>query len=153
MQNKKSKYFNTLFRKAHSKKGIMGKFWKVLYVLYSEYVLGCEIKWYTEIGTGFEIFHGARGSVISPTAIIGKNVSLRQNTTIGSKGFDGADNSPIIEDNVTIGPHVSLLCSTHPIVDIKLRNSEFEYVKKISIGNNVWIKGNVVILPWNKNWE
>ena len=109
MQNKKSKYFNTLFRKAHSKKGIMGKFWKVLYVLYSEYVLGCEIKWYTEIGTGFEIFHGARGSVISPTAIIGKNVSLRQNTTIGSKGFDGADNSPIIEDNVTIGPNVCII--------------------------------------------
>lgn len=109
MQNKKSKYFNALYRKAHNTNGVIGCFWKGLYVLYSEYVLGCEIKWCTEIGDGFEIFHGARGSVVSPTAIIGKNVSLRQNTTIGSKGFGGADESPIIEDNVTIGPNVCII--------------------------------------------
>ena len=57
------------------------------------------------------------------------------------------ENEINIGDNVTIGPNVSILCATHPIEDVKLRNSEFEYAKKISIGNNVWIKGNVVILP------
>ena len=56
------------------------------------------------------------------------------------------ENEINIGDNVTIGQNVSLLCVTHPVEDIKLRNSEFEYAKKIFIGN-VWIKGNVVILP------
>ena len=56
------------------------------------------------------------------------------------------ENDINIGDNVTIGQNVSLLCVTHPVEDIKLRNSEFEYAKKIFIGN-VWIKGNVVILP------
>ncbi len=57
------------------------------------------------------------------------------------------ENEINIGDNVTIGPNVSILCATHPIEDIQLRNSEFEYAKKIFIGNDVWIKGNVVILP------
>ena len=56
------------------------------------------------------------------------------------------ENEINIGDNVTIGQNVSLLCATHAVEDIKLRNSEFEYAKKIFIGN-VWIKGNVVILP------
>ena len=47
--------------------------------------------------------------MVSPGTIIGNNVSLRQNTTIGAKGFDGAEKSPIIEDNVTIGPNVCII--------------------------------------------
>jgi len=74
-------------------------------------VLGCDIKSETQIGTGFKIYHGAHGSVISPATIIGCNVSLRQNTTIGSKGFDGADKSPVIENDVTIGPNACIIGS------------------------------------------
>ena len=40
------------------------------------------------------------------------------------------ENEINIGDNVKIGPNVSLLCATHAVEDIKLRNSEFEYVKK-----------------------
>ena len=40
------------------------------------------------------------------------------------------ENEINIGDNVTIGQNVSLLCVTHPVEDIKLKNSEFEYVKK-----------------------
>lgn len=79
-----------------------------MYRLYTEF-LGCDIPASTQIGEGFEIFHSAHASVVSPETIIGRNVSLRQNTTIGAKGFGGAEKSPVIEDDVTIGPNVCII--------------------------------------------
>lgn len=105
IQNKKSAIFNFLYRKAHRGNA----FWRCLYGLYTQFVLGCDIKPSTKIGTGFKIFHSAHASVVSPSTIIGNNVSLRQNTTIGAKRFDGAEKSPVIEDNVTIGPNVCII--------------------------------------------
>ena len=97
--------FNKLYRKAHNG----SRFWNLWYNLYTQFVLGCDIKATTQIGEGFEIFHSAHASVVSPGTIIGKNVSLRQNTTIGAKGFNGAEKSPVIEDDVTIGPNVCII--------------------------------------------
>lgn len=105
MPNKKTIMFNKLYLKSHSG----NRLWKVFYTIYTQYVLGCDIKCNTIIGEGFEIFHSAHGSVVSPTTIIGRNVSLRQNTTIGAKGFNGAEKSPVIEDNVTIGPNACII--------------------------------------------
>lgn len=34
---------------------------------------------------------------------------MRQNTTIGAKGFNGEDDSPTIEDDVTIGPNSCII--------------------------------------------
>lgn len=103
--NKKSQIFTTLYRHAHTG----GWFWATLYRIYTEFILGCDIPSSTQIGEGFEIFHSAHATVIGPGTIIGKNVSLRQNTTIGAKGFGGSESSPIIEDNVTIGPNVCII--------------------------------------------
>ena len=81
------------------------------------------------------------------------NVDYGYNVKIGKnfKSFFNLvlldENEICIGDNVTFGPNVTILCATHPIEDIILRNSEFEYAKKVSIGNDVWIKGNAVILP------
>lgn len=105
MQNKKSVIFNFLYRKAH--RGNV--FWRCLYGAYTRFVLGCDIKPSTKIGIGFKIFHSAHASVVSPGTVIGNNVSLRQNTTIGAKEFNGAEKSPIIKDNVTIGPNVCII--------------------------------------------
>lgn len=105
MRNRKSAIFNKLYRKAHNG----NRFWNLWYNLYTQFVLGCDIKATTQIGEGFEIFHSAHASVVSPGTIIGKNVSLRQNTTIGAKGFNGAEKSPVIEDDVTIGPNVCII--------------------------------------------
>ena len=102
---KKSLVFNKLYSRAH--RG--NKFWNFVYNLYTQYVLGCDIPASTVIGEGFEIFHSAHASVVSPGTVIGKNVSLRQNTTIGAKGFQGSDKSPVIEDGVTIGPNVCII--------------------------------------------
>lgn len=47
--------------------------------------------------------------VVSPTTTIGNNATLRQNTTIGAKGFMGSDKSSTIEGNVSIGPNVCII--------------------------------------------
>lgn len=49
-------------------------------------------------------------------------------------------------NNVYIAPHVSIYTAGHPI-DASIRNMDLEYAKAVSIGNNVWIGGNVVINP------
>lgn len=49
-------------------------------------------------------------------------------------------------DNVFIGPNVSFYTAGHPI-DVEKRNKGLEYAKPIKVGNNVWLGGNVVVLP------
>lgn len=105
MTNKKSQIF--VFLHAHAHNGSL--FGRFLYAFYCNFVLHCDISYRVKIGEGFQIFHGASSTIVSPSTIIGKNVSLRQNTTIGAKGFDGDDNSPVIEDDVTIGPNSCII--------------------------------------------
>ena len=52
----------------------------------------------------------------------------------------------IFGDNVFIAPHVSIYTAGHPI-DAKIRNTEVEYARPVTIGSDVWIGGNVVINP------
>jgi acetyltransferase-like isoleucine patch superfamily enzyme len=52
----------------------------------------------------------------------------------------------IIGNNVLIGPNVSIYSVTHPF-DYKERRKGYIQGKQITIGNDVWIGGNVVILP------
>lgn len=51
-----------------------------------------------------------------------------------------------IGNNVQIAPNVSIYTAGHPIHP-KARNTGYEYGLPVTIGNNVWIGGNVVILP------
>lgn len=55
-------------------------------------------------------------------------------------------NKVIIGDNVFIAPNCGLYTAGHPL-DAEERNKGLEYAKPIQIGNNVWIGGNVVVLP------
>ncbi|WP_153914815.1 sugar O-acetyltransferase [Shewanella sp. TC10] len=50
-----------------------------------------------------------------------------------------------IGDNVMFGPNVMISTATHPIDAIERRSTE--YGKPITIGNDVWLGGNVSILP------
>ncbi|EFA80295.1 Acetyltransferase [Heterostelium album PN500] len=57
------------------------------------------------------------------------------------------DVAPIkIGENCMFGPNVGLYCAGHPI-DVATRNSYLEYGYPITIGDNVWIGGNVTVLP------
>lgn len=51
-----------------------------------------------------------------------------------------------IGDNVQIAPNVSLYTAGHPLHPDS-RNSGYEYGIDITIGNNVWLGGNVCVMP------
>lgn len=51
-----------------------------------------------------------------------------------------------IGDNVMFGPRVGLYTAGHPVTP-EVRNSYLEFGKEITIGNNVWLGGNVVVCP------
>ena len=57
------------------------------------------------------------------------------------------DGAPvIIGDNVFIAPNVGLYTAGHPL-DAAQRNRNIEFAMPITIGNNVWIGGSVVVNP------
>lgn len=86
---------------------------------------GIEIARVTEIGEGLYIGHFG-GIHISPSAKLGKNVSISQQVTIGLSGQGEKQGSPTIGNNVYIAPGAKLF-------------------GKIKIGNNVKIGANAVI--------
>ena len=49
-------------------------------------------------------------------------------------------------DNVFIAPNCGFYTAHHPI-DREMRNALLEYAKPITVGNDVWIGGNTVVLP------
>lgn len=80
------------------------------------------------------------------------HVDYGSNTYIGENFFANMDcmfidvAKIIIGDNVMFGPRVSLYTAGHPI-DAEIRNTNLEFGKKIIIGDNVWLGGNVVVMP------
>ena len=74
------------------------------------------------------------------------------NISIG-KGFYGNFNLVFLDctlitigDNVLVGPNCTFTTATHPTDPLK-RASGVEYAYPITIGNNVWLGCNVVVLP------
>ena len=62
-------------------------------------------------------------------------------------GLVALDVAPIrIGDDVQIGPHVQLLTPTHPL-EPELRRGKWEAAEPITIGDNVWLGGGVVVCP------
>jgi maltose O-acetyltransferase len=51
-----------------------------------------------------------------------------------------------IGEDVQIGPNVQLLTPTHP-VNAELRRAKWEAARPITIGNNVWLGGGVIVCP------
>ena len=51
-----------------------------------------------------------------------------------------------IGDRVLFGPNVQLYAATHPL-ESELRREGLEYAKPITIGDDAWIGGAVVVLP------
>lgn len=49
-------------------------------------------------------------------------------------------------DNVFIATNCGFYTAGYPL-DYKTRNKGLEYAKPIKVGNNVWIGGNVIVLP------
>ncbi len=51
-----------------------------------------------------------------------------------------------IGEDVQVGPNVQFLTPTHPI-EPEARRAKWEAAEPITIGNNVWLGGGVIILP------
>jgi acetyltransferase-like isoleucine patch superfamily enzyme len=71
---------------------------------------------------------------------VGENFFANYNCTILDVG------KVIIGDNVQFAPNVAIYTAGHPIHP-ESRNSGYEYGIGITIGNNVWLGGNVVVNP------
>ncbi len=71
---------------------------------------------------------------------VGENFYANFNCTILDVG------KVIIGNNVMFAPNVAIYTAGHPIHP-NSRNSGYEYGIEITIGDNVWLGGNVVVLP------
>lgn len=71
---------------------------------------------------------------------VGKNFMANYNCTI----LDVAKVK--IGDNCLLAPNVAIYTAGHPLHPVS-RNSLYEYGIEVTIGDNVWIGGNTVILP------
>ena len=82
----------------------------IFYRIVFEWILGVELPWNTQVGSGLKLFHG-QGLVVNDHSIIGNNCTLRHNTTIGHKELsDGTfSNSPDIGNNVDIGSNTAII--------------------------------------------
>lgn len=52
----------------------------------------------------------------------------------------------IIGEDVMMGPNIQLLTPTHPL-DAEMRRAKWEAAKPITVGNNVWLGGGVIVCP------
>lgn len=95
-----------------------------------------------------ELFGKSEGAFVNPpfycdygTHIeVGKNFFANYNCMI----IDVAKVK--IGDNCQMAPNVAIYTAGHPVHPVS-RNSAYEYGIEVTIGDNVWIGGNTVILP------
>lgn len=95
-----------------------------------------------------ELFGKSEGAFVNPPFYcdygfhieVGKNFFANYNCTI----LDVAKVK--IGDNCQMAPNVAIYTAGHP-VHSAARNSAYEYGIEVTIGDNVWIGGNTVILP------
>lgn len=90
-----------------------------------KYKYGISIPFTTSIDSGFYIGHFG-GIIVNHSTIIGKNCNISQGVTLGVKNRGNNIGSPIIGDNVYLGPGVKIF-------------------GKVNIGNNVAIGANCVV--------
>lgn len=113
-RNPKALFIIFFFRIAHffSQKRRIVILWPIGFLLrlgykiIVEWILGVEIPASVEVGEGLQIHHG-QGLVLNSRVRIGKNVTLKHNTTIGAS-VDSNNKfiaAPIIGNNVIIHPH------------------------------------------------
>lgn len=76
----------------------------------------------------------------------GHHVHFGNNVYVNFNGVFVDDGHIYVDDNVLIGPNVTLVTAAHPI-DPDLRRKTYQFNKDIHIEENAWIGANVVVLP------
>lgn len=72
------------------------------------------------------------------------HIGARTFVNVGLVALDCAEIR--IGDDVQVGPNVQLLTPTHPL-DADQRRDKWEGAEPITIGDNVWLGGGVIVLP------
>ncbi len=120
----KSYYMSSYFVKKQNRFiKLLGLPIRIIYKIIIEFIMSIEIPDRTMIGKNLIVYHGV-GVVVNSNSILGDNVIIRQNTTIGSKRDGGP--CPKIGNNVDIGCNVVI-------------------IGDISIGDNVIIGAGSVV--------
>lgn len=88
------------------------------------YFFGCEVSSKMSVGKGMRLLHNGLGVVIHPKSVIGDNLRIHQNVTIGGRTGYGL---PIIGNNVMIGAGAVIM-------------------GEIKVGDNVKIGANAVVM-------
>ncbi|GAA2076401.1 sugar O-acetyltransferase [Microbacterium hatanonis] len=88
------------------------------------------------------------GAHINPPLFVdyGENIHVGARTFV-NYNLTALDVAPIvIGEDCQIGPNVQLLTPTHPI-DPQPRRDKLEAAQPITIGDNVWLGGGVIVCP------
>ncbi|WP_108718942.1 sugar O-acetyltransferase [Miniimonas sp. S16] len=88
------------------------------------------------------------GVFIKPPLAVdyGENIHVGARTCVNS-GLTALDVAPItIGADCLLGPNVQLLTPTHPI-DPRPRRDKLEAARPITLGDNVWLGGGVIVCP------
>ncbi|MFF9311442.1 sugar O-acetyltransferase [Streptomyces sp. NPDC014748] len=103
---------------------------------------------------------GARPVLVELLGALGEEAHVRpplyvdygSNITIGARTFVNYNLTAldvaaiVIGEDCQIGPNVQLLTPTHPL-DPEPRRDKLEAARPITLGNNVWLGGGVIVLP------
>lgn len=141
MNNTKSQLFIIFFKTSNfftrnKFLRIVGLPIRKLYVVIVQWFMGIDINDTTRFGKNFTIYHG-QGLIVHSNTIIGDNVVLRHNTTIGV-AYDGGP-CPKIGNNVSIGAN-SVVIGGIKIGDNSIIGAGSVVVKDVP--SNVIVVGN-----------
>ncbi len=105
------------------------------------------------VGTRLELLRNILGSTRSVYLIeqpfmcdYGYNIKIGENFYANHNLLILDDSEVNFGDNVLVGPNCSFYTTIHP-VDPKLRQDGNNTSKPVIVGDNVWICGNVTVLP------
>ena len=100
--------------------------YKILDLIIVKTIANADIPAESKIGKNLYLAHGTNGIVIHPKTVIGENVKIYHQVTLGSNGT-GNNQAPIIGSNVFIGVGAKVL-------------------GRVTVGDNAKIGSNAVVL-------
>lgn len=77
----------------------------------------------------------------------GAQISIGANSFVNNDALFMDDATITIGDDVRIGPRAQLLTALHPMEDHERRRAGWERAVPITIGDNVWLGGGVIVCP------
>ncbi len=111
----------------------------------NRFFTGIEIHPGAHIGSGFFIDHGA-GIVIGETAVIGNNVSLFQEVTLGGTSTQKTKRHPTLGDNVVVGAGAKLIGAVTIGDNVKIGAGSVVVTSVPSNATVVGVPGRVVAM-------